>query len=191
MPALLRNWRMTDGEHPTVAGMVMFGRKPHEHLPNMHISAAHFPGTDIGDDLLDQKDLTGRLLDVIDEAERFLNLNLRTPHRIRGFEREDHPELPTPALREAVVNAVAHRDYTCRDRYGCSCSPTASRSTPPGRPRTPSPSRQCAPARTSCATRRSTPSGGHWAGDPRRQRRTADESAGARGHRPGHRNRPT
>jgi ATP-dependent DNA helicase RecG len=61
---------------------------------------------------LDRKDLTGRLLDVIDQAKRFLYLHLRIPHEIRGFEPEPKPELPEEALREAIVNAVAHRDYT-------------------------------------------------------------------------------
>ncbi len=61
---------------------------------------------------MDRKDLKGRLLDVIEQAERFLDLHLLTPHRIRGFEPEAHPELPKAALREAVVNALAHRDYT-------------------------------------------------------------------------------
>ncbi len=58
------------------------------------------------------KDLTGRLLDVIDQAERFLDLHLRMPHTIHGFEPEPRPEPPKEALREAIVNAVAHRDYT-------------------------------------------------------------------------------
>jgi ATP-dependent DNA helicase RecG len=109
---LLQNWRMTDDTHPTVAGLIVFGRQPQFHLPYAQINAARFPGTDIADDLLDSTDLTGRLFDVIAGAERFLDVSLRTPHRIRGFEREDHPELPQPALREAIVNAVAHRDYT-------------------------------------------------------------------------------
>jgi ATP-dependent DNA helicase RecG len=63
---------------------------------------------------LDRKDLTGRLLDVIDQTERFLDLHLMVPHVIRGFEPESRPELPKEALREAIVNAVAHRDYTVR-----------------------------------------------------------------------------
>ena len=41
-----------------------------------------------------------------------MNLHLRTPHRIRGFAPEARPELPEPALREVVVNALVHRDYT-------------------------------------------------------------------------------
>ncbi|MEW6751252.1 MAG: ATP-binding protein, partial [Candidatus Latescibacterota bacterium] len=60
----------------------------------------------------DRKDLTGPLLDLIDDTQRFLRIHLPIAHRIRGFEPEPRPELPEAALREAVVNAVAHRDYT-------------------------------------------------------------------------------
>lgn len=60
----------------------------------------------------DRKDLTGRLLDVIDQAERFLDLHLRIPHTIHEFEPEPRPRLPKEALRETIVNALAHRDYT-------------------------------------------------------------------------------
>ncbi|MDI3280863.1 MAG: ATP-binding protein, partial [Bacillota bacterium] len=109
---LLRNWRLYDGQHPTVAGLVLFGRDPQRHLPFAQINAARFPGTDSSEDPMDRKDLKGRLLDVIDQAKRFLDLHLYTPHKIRGFEPEPQPELPPEALREAIVNAVAHRDYT-------------------------------------------------------------------------------
>ena len=45
---------------------------------------------------------------------RFLRSHLKIPHTIKGFEPEAHPELPEAALREAIVNAVAHRDYTIK-----------------------------------------------------------------------------
>ncbi|MDI7266711.1 MAG: ATP-binding protein [Myxococcota bacterium] len=109
---LLRNWGLLQGEHPTIAGIVLFAREPQRHLPFAQINAARFPGTDSAAEPLDRKDLTGRLLDVIDAARQFLLEHLRVPHRIRGFEPEPKPELPEEALREAVVNAVAHRDYT-------------------------------------------------------------------------------
>lgn len=109
---LLKNWSLVDDGHPTIAGLLLFGRNPQRHLPYAQINAARFPGDDPSFDPSDRKDLQGRLLDVIDQAERFLDLHLRTPHRIRGFEPEPRPELPKAALREAVVNAVAHRDYT-------------------------------------------------------------------------------
>lgn len=109
---LLRNWSLLEGAHPTIAGVLLFGRDPQRQLPHAQINAARFPGGDSSLDPSDRKDLKGRLLDVIDQTERFLDLHLRTPHRIRGFEPESRPELPKAALREAVVNAVAHRDYT-------------------------------------------------------------------------------
>lgn len=111
---LLVNWGLSLGGHPTVAGMVLFGRDPQRHLPFAQINAARFRGADSSVEPSDRKDLTGRLLDVIDQAARFLDLHLRTPHEIRGFEPEPKPELPKEALREAIVNAVAHRDYTAR-----------------------------------------------------------------------------
>jgi ATP-dependent DNA helicase RecG len=109
---LLRNWRLLSGDHPTIAGVILFGRRPQQHLPSAQINAFRFPGTESSVDPLDAKELTGRLFDVIDQAQRFLRLHLPVPHEIRGFEPEARPELPEEALREAIVNAVAHRDYT-------------------------------------------------------------------------------
>ena len=109
---LLHNWYLLLNGHPTIAGVVLFGRKPQQHLPYAQINAARFPGTDSSFDPVDRKDLSGRLLEVIDQAERFLDLHLPVPHEIRGFEPEPRPELPKEVLREAIVNAVSHRDYT-------------------------------------------------------------------------------
>ena len=111
---LLMNWGLLSGGHPTIAGIILFGREPQRHLPFAQINAARFPGTESSVEPSDRKDLTGRLLDVIDQAERFLDLHLRIPHSIHGFEPEPRPELPKEAWREAIVNAVAHRDYTVR-----------------------------------------------------------------------------
>jgi len=97
-----------------MAGIILFGRDPQRHLPFAQINAARFPGTDSSEEPVDRKDLKGRLLDVIEQAQQFLRLHLRIPHRITGFEPEPQPELPEEALREAIVNAVAHRDYTVR-----------------------------------------------------------------------------
>lgn len=108
---LLRNWRLLSGNHPTIAGIILFGRRPQQHLPYVQINAARIPGTDVSKEPSDMKDITGRLLDVIDQVQRFLRLYLPVPHQIKGFSPEAKPELPEEALREAVINAVAHRDY--------------------------------------------------------------------------------
>jgi len=109
---LLRNWGLVAGETPTIGGIVLFGRDPQRHLPYAQINAARFPGTDSSVNPSDRKDLRGQLFDVIDQAERFLDLHLPVPHVIEGFQPEPKPEIPKAALREAIVNAVAHRDYT-------------------------------------------------------------------------------
>jgi ATP-dependent DNA helicase RecG len=109
---LFRSWRLAKGDHPTVAGIVLFGRDPQVHLPYAQVNAARIPGRDVANEPSDRKDLGGRLLDVIDQAVRFVRLHLAVPHRIRALEPEPQPELPDEVLREAIVNAVAHRDYT-------------------------------------------------------------------------------
>lgn len=111
---LLMNWGLLSGGHPTIAGVILFGREPQRHLPFAQINGARFFGTDSSAEPSDRKDLTGQLLEVVEQAERFLDLHLMTRHEIRGFEPEPRPELPKEALREAIVNAVAHRDYTVR-----------------------------------------------------------------------------
>ncbi len=113
-PRLLRNWGLLSGGHPTLAGVLLFGREPQKHLPYAQINAARFPGVDVAAAPSDRKDIGGRLLDMIDDMQRFLRLHLKLPHEIQGFEPEPRPELPEEVLREAIVNAVAHRDYTIR-----------------------------------------------------------------------------
>jgi len=111
---LLRNWRLVAGDHPTLAGLLLFGRRPQEALPWANVICAAWPGTDDADsDLVDRKDCDGRLTDVIETVLRFLHAYLREEHHIRGGTTpEAYPELHPQAVREAVVNAVAHRDYT-------------------------------------------------------------------------------
>jgi ATP-dependent DNA helicase RecG len=112
LPRLLRAWRLYDGEYPTVAGVVLFGRNPQAALESSRVVAGALSGTDIGSDFVDRKDLGGGLFTVVDQIEIFLRLHLRTAHEITGFEPERSEEIPVAALREAAVNALVHRDYT-------------------------------------------------------------------------------
>lgn len=111
---LLRSWRLWTGDQATVAGILLLGRRPQEWLPHAQVNAAVFAGTATDGDPTDRTDITGRLLDIVQQVEAYLRLHLRTPHVVADFEREPQPELPLTALREAVVNALAHRDYTVR-----------------------------------------------------------------------------
>ena len=60
---------------------------------------------------MDRKDFDGGLVADLEDALRFIERNTRTAYRIKGLKRENIPEYPADALREAITNAVMHRDW--------------------------------------------------------------------------------
>ncbi len=99
-------------KQPTVAGLLFFGKNPQERLPNYKIIGAFIQGEDISVPPADRKDIEGKIPEMIERVQNFLYLHLSTLHTIEGFQPERVLEIPEVALREAVVNAIAHRDYT-------------------------------------------------------------------------------
>jgi ATP-dependent DNA helicase RecG len=97
---------------PTLAGILVFGYQPQHFVPHAYISALRIPGTSLANDPSDQKRIDGPALRLLEDAMRFLYIHLPVPHRIRNLEPEAQPELPAVALREVLINAIAHRDYT-------------------------------------------------------------------------------
>ena len=109
----LRNLHLVNGNNkPTMAGLLLFGKKPQQYLPNMRVICAFIKGTDLAIPPTDRKDVTGRIPEWIEDAQKFLRLYLLEEHKIKGFENEIEFEIPGVALREAIVNGIAHRDYT-------------------------------------------------------------------------------
>lgn len=98
---------------PTVAGILLFGRNPQQYLRSAEIICVRYAGDTMGDEFVRQ-DLGGTLPDQIRQAEAFLTSNMRRGMKIRGMEREESSEYPLPVVREAIVNAIAHRDYSIR-----------------------------------------------------------------------------
>ena len=105
---------MNDEGLLTTTGVILFGKEPQRYLPWAKIHIVRFEGKEIGERLLDQKEITGTLFEQLEEAERVLKSHIKVAGRIEGFKRRDIHEIPLEALREAVVNAVAHRDYSIR-----------------------------------------------------------------------------
>jgi len=95
---------------PRVAGLLLFGRDPQRFIPQSVVRVARFQGTSPLN-FIDRLDCTGTLPEMVDEAERFVRRNTRVAAKITGFERRETTEYPYPAVREAITNAVAHRDY--------------------------------------------------------------------------------
>ena len=98
---------------PTYAGILLFGRNPQQFMPAAEILLVRYPGTAMGDVFL-RETARGTLPQQILQAEAFLSANMRRGARIDALTRDERPEYPLPVVREAIVNAVAHRDYSIR-----------------------------------------------------------------------------
>jgi ATP-dependent DNA helicase RecG len=96
----------------TVAALLCFGKNPQRHLYYSRCSALRFIGDDVSETMADTQELTGPLSQVIDGAVSFVVRNTPIAARIEGTVEISTPQYPRPALRELIVNAVAHRDYS-------------------------------------------------------------------------------
>jgi len=103
--------------HPTVTGVLVATKEPRHWLPNAFIQAVAYRGTtpvpEGPSDLyqLDSKDISGPVDAQVIEACRFVLRNMRVA-ATKGPGRRDLPQFDMGAVFEAVVNAVAHRDYS-------------------------------------------------------------------------------
>lgn len=102
-----------DGLRPTHAGLLLFGKDPQAFLPQAHVVLVRYPGTTPSRNPLRQE-ARGSLLDQVRQAEAFLESHMRRGRIQVESERVEITEYPLEAVREALVNAVAHRDYSLR-----------------------------------------------------------------------------
>ncbi|MDD9998655.1 MAG: putative DNA binding domain-containing protein [Rhodospirillaceae bacterium] len=109
-----------NGIRPTVAGVLMGTDDPRKWLPSAYVQAVAYRGNAIRPDAdgtpyqLDAQDVVGPLDRQITEACRFVARNMRT-EAFKDQGRRDRPQYDMAAVFEAVVNAVAHRDYSIRE----------------------------------------------------------------------------
>ena len=94
----------------TYAALLLFGRYPQQWLPNATILAGRFPGAVLSGMYI-KRDISGNLLVQLRQAEDFIRTNLKTVVRLVGLQHQESLEYPFEAVRELIVNAVAHRDY--------------------------------------------------------------------------------
>ena len=112
---LLRGLSLLRGDSLIRAAVVLFGRslRVEAELPQCTLRVAKFKGSD-KTEFLDNRQFHGNAFDLLLKAERFLRDNLPIAGRVVPglFERIDDPLYPLLALREALANAVCHRDYS-------------------------------------------------------------------------------
>lgn len=109
----------TDKIYPTLSGLLMFGEYPQGYLPQLFVACVVVPGTKLGDvgelgqRFDDNKRVEGTLDEMLAQTLNFIRRNIGTMVIIDdNGERENVPEYPMKALKEAVANALIHRDYS-------------------------------------------------------------------------------
>jgi ATP-dependent DNA helicase RecG len=109
----LKNFHLiSEKKIPTITGILFFGKDQQKFIPQARIICAAIPGDDISIEPFDKKEITSTVPNMIKDCESFFKIHLIQKHEIKDFEEEIIEEIPMTALREAVVNAIAHRDYT-------------------------------------------------------------------------------
>lgn len=103
---------------PTLAGLLSLGAYPQSYFPQLFVDVTAHPGhTKTNSSLtrfLDRQECEGPIPVVVDQAVQATARNLRTMRIVDGVEGIDVPEIPLDVLREAIVNAVTHRDYSAQ-----------------------------------------------------------------------------
>jgi len=108
---LMRLKLARDGK-PTNAAILLFG-KPQDFFLQCEVKCIRFKGTDVSDKMLDLKPIVGNIIDQVLEAEKFIFDHIAMSAWIESgkIERQEKWEYPSKAIREALANAIAHRDY--------------------------------------------------------------------------------
>jgi ATP-dependent DNA helicase RecG len=95
---------------PTHAGLLLFGQSPDQFIPSAEIIAVHYNGLEMSDTYT-RDEVRGPLPRQIRQAEAFVAQHLPPGFHLNDLDWEDHPTLPLDAVRDVIINAVAHRDY--------------------------------------------------------------------------------
>ena len=113
----------SDRRPATVAGLVLFGNNPSRFLPQAKIDAAAYFGTEKDYEARERRTLRGPIVrlrgaggivlepGLPEQAVEFVRRNIETVRLENGVRREERWDYPEEVIREAIVNAIAHRDY--------------------------------------------------------------------------------
>jgi ATP-dependent DNA helicase RecG len=117
---ILRLQGLFDGAAPTLTGIMLFSDYPQAFFPNLCVTAVAVPGSEMGDTgeynerFLDNARIEGTLPQMLEQAIRFVHRNsaVRTIIDPDTGARTDKTDYPMVAVREIILNALIHRDYS-------------------------------------------------------------------------------
>lgn len=103
-------------EHPTFAGLLALGRYPQQFFPQLNVTFVYYPTSSAdsqnGVRFLDNASLDGPIPTMATEALASVHRNMKNRALVTGDGRRDMWEYPPEALREAIINALVHRDLS-------------------------------------------------------------------------------
>lgn len=110
----LSHLNLLDDGRPTHAAILLFGKNPQRFIPSSEIKCLHFHGTKVSKPIPSYQIFKGTVFELVDQAVDFVlsKIARSVGTRAIGPQAPVEYELPKQAVAEAIVNAVAHRDYT-------------------------------------------------------------------------------
>jgi len=110
----LAHLNLLDDGNPTHAAVLLFGKEPQRFLPTSEVKCMHFHGTAVRKPIPSYQIYKGTTFELVDQAADFVlsKINRHIGTRAESVQAPATYELPKEAVTEAIVNAVAHRDYT-------------------------------------------------------------------------------
>lgn len=111
---LLSRFKLIENGALTNAAVALFAKDVRPHYPQCMLKLARFKGTNHLYGFIDNQRIYGNIFKLLSEADIFLmrHLPVEGIFQQHNFQRQDRPALPMLAVREALINALCHRDYT-------------------------------------------------------------------------------
>ncbi len=108
----LERLELIKNEKLTNAAILLFGKNPQKFFLQAEVRCARFKGTKPVKPFIDMKVFGGNIIDQVDKSLSFVLEHIQMKVYLAGKpEREEKYEYPPDAIREAIINAVCHRDY--------------------------------------------------------------------------------
>jgi ATP-dependent DNA helicase RecG len=102
----------TRQEHPTNAGILLFGKDPRFFIPGAYVQFLRVRGTSLADDVAQDKELSGDLLTILRELDMLMDVQVQSrPVAETALREQTVMDYPKAAIREILMNAIMHRDY--------------------------------------------------------------------------------
>ena len=112
----LKKLNLINDNEITNAAVLLFCKNPARFFSNTSVRCGRFKGF-LKEEIIDMKDFDSGLFENLDNIMKFLKEHLFLRARIEGVIRKENWEIPLEALREAIINALIHRDYF-EESYG-------------------------------------------------------------------------